>query len=99
MKIENLLCGDVEVIIAALESCVDGEGPMLSESAVSNIRIALEKVRKFSADAPGPNDGLEAEAVALVTKYKAMLMIAPPVKAFFKRLAVFLKWSDLEKAL
>lgn len=42
---------------------------------------------------------LERQAVALVTKYKAMLMMAPPVKAFFKRLAVFLKWSELEKTL
>lgn len=45
------------------------------------------------------SEDLQREAVALVKKYKAMLMMAPPVKAFFKRLAVFLKWTELEKAL
>lgn len=45
------------------------------------------------------NEALQRQAVELVGKYRAMLMMAPPVKAFFKRLAVFLKWKDLEKAL
>lgn len=42
---------------------------------------------------------LEAEAVELVRRYSAVLMMAPPVKAFFKRLAVYLKWEKLERAL
>jgi len=42
---------------------------------------------------------LETRALDLVGKYRALLMMAPPVKAFFKRLAVFLKWQELEKAL
>lgn len=45
------------------------------------------------------NDALQREAVELVTRYKSLLMMAPPVKAFFKRLAAFLKWSDLKEAL
>lgn len=45
------------------------------------------------------NEALQRQAVELVGKYRAMLMMAPPVKAFFKRLAVFLKWEDLEKSL
>lgn len=45
------------------------------------------------------NEELERQAVALVKQYGMMLMMAPPVKAFFKRLAVFLKWQNLEKAL
>lgn len=42
---------------------------------------------------------LERQAIGLVRQYGMVLMMAPPVKAFFKRLAVFLKWSNLEKAL
>lgn len=45
------------------------------------------------------NEALERQAVALVKQYGTFLMMAPPVKAFFKRLAAFLKWSNLEKAL
>lgn len=42
---------------------------------------------------------LENQAVSLVKQYGMVLMVAPPVKAFFKRLAVHLKWEKLEKAL
>lgn len=45
------------------------------------------------------NEALERQAVALVKQYSTLLMMAPPVKAFFKRLAVHLKWNELEKAL
>jgi hypothetical protein len=42
---------------------------------------------------------LERQACALVKQYGMVLAMAPPVKAFFKRLAVFMKWSTLEKSL
>ena len=42
---------------------------------------------------------LERAACALVKQYGMVLAMAPPVKAFFKRLAVYMKWHDLEKAL
>jgi hypothetical protein len=42
---------------------------------------------------------LERQACALVKKYGMVLAMAPPAKAFFKRLAVFMKWSTLEKIL
>lgn len=45
------------------------------------------------------SEELESQAVALVTKYRALLMIYPAVKAFFKRLAIHLKWTKLENAL
>jgi hypothetical protein len=45
------------------------------------------------------SEELERQAVALVKQYGMVLMMAPPAKAFFRRLAVFLKWSNLEKAL
>ncbi len=40
---------------------------------------------------------LERQACALVRQYSTLLLMAPPVKAFFKRLAIFLNWKDLEK--
>lgn len=45
------------------------------------------------------SEELERQAVALVKQYGTFLMMAPPVKSFFKRLAVFLKWKNLEAAL
>ena len=45
------------------------------------------------------NEALERQAVALCKQYSTLLMMAPPVKAFFKRLAVFLKWKTLESSL
>ena len=45
------------------------------------------------------SEELERVACALVKQYGMVLAMAPPVKAFFKRLAVFMKWSNLEKAL
>lgn len=43
------------------------------------------------------HDELERQAVALIKQYG--LFLPKPVKAFFKRLAVHLKWEILEKAL
>lgn len=43
------------------------------------------------------SEKLEREAVALIKQYGFFL--PAPAKAFFKRLAVHLKWSDLEKTL
>ena len=40
---------------------------------------------------------LEREAVALIKQYGFLL--PKPAKAFFKRLAVHLKWNQLEQAL
>jgi len=40
---------------------------------------------------------LEREAVALIRQYG--LFLPKPAKAFFKRLAVHLKWNQLEKSL
>lgn len=45
------------------------------------------------------SEELERQAIGLVKQYGMVLMMAPPVKAFFKRLAVFLKWENLAKAL
>ena len=45
------------------------------------------------------NEALERQAVALVKQYSTLLLMAPPVKAFFKRLAVHLNWKELEKSL
>lgn len=42
---------------------------------------------------------LQRQAVALVKQYGTFLTMAPPVKSFFKRLAVFLKWEKLKEAL
>jgi len=42
---------------------------------------------------------LQRQAVELVKKYKTIFIMAPTAKVFFKRLAVFLKWTDLEQAL
>lgn len=52
-----------------------------------------------AAKAGKESTDLERQAVALVNQYRMVLVVAPPAKAFFKRLAVFLKWSNLEKAL
>jgi hypothetical protein len=43
------------------------------------------------------SEQLEREAVALINQYG--LFLPKPAKAFFKRLAVYLKWNQLEKAL
>ena len=40
---------------------------------------------------------LEGEAVALIKQYGFFL--PKPAKEFFKRLAIHLKWNQLEKAL
>ena len=40
---------------------------------------------------------LQLEAVALIKQYGFLL--PAPAKAFFRKLAVFLKWHDLTKAL
>lgn len=45
------------------------------------------------------SEELERVAIALVKQYGMVLAMAPPVKAFFKRLAVYMKWEKLEKAL
>jgi hypothetical protein len=45
------------------------------------------------------SEELERQAVALVKQYGTFLMMAPPVKAFFKRLAAHLNWKNLEKTL
>jgi hypothetical protein len=42
---------------------------------------------------------LERQACALVKQYGMVLMMAPPVKAFFKRLAEFLGWQELKGIL
>lgn len=42
-------------------------------------------------------DELERQAVALIKQYG--LFLPAPAKAFFKRLAVHLKWATLEKSL
>lgn len=43
------------------------------------------------------SEELESQAVALIKQYG--LFLPAPAKAFFKRLAVHLKWSNLEKIL
>ncbi len=43
------------------------------------------------------NEELEREAVALIKQYGFFL--PKPAKEFFKRLAIHLKWNQLEKAL
>lgn len=45
------------------------------------------------------SEELERAACALVREYRMVLMMAPPVKAFFKRLAEFLGWQNLREAL
>lgn len=45
------------------------------------------------------SEELERQAVALCKQYSTLLLMAPPVKAFFKRLAVHLKWKQLENSL
>lgn len=58
------------------------------------------KAKQYSLDErEGESAALEAQACALVKQYGMVLMMAPPVKVFFRRLAVFLKWEKLEKAL
>jgi hypothetical protein len=43
------------------------------------------------------SDELERQAVALIKQYG--LFLPKPAKEFFKRLAVYLKWNQLEKTL
>jgi hypothetical protein len=66
--------------------------------------MTQDEEKAYLVDAAGQahraeSAALERQAVALVKQYGTLLMMAPPVKAFFKRLAVFLKWQTLEKAL
>ena len=43
------------------------------------------------------SEQLEREAITLIRQYG--LFLPKPAKAFFKRLAVYLKWNQLEKSL
>jgi hypothetical protein len=42
---------------------------------------------------------LEREAIALFNQYGAVLRFVPPVREFFLKLALFLNWQDLTKAI
>ncbi|MFC4932960.1 hypothetical protein [Massilia sp. GCM10023247] len=45
------------------------------------------------------SEELERQAVALMKQYGKNPFFPPALKVFFRRLAVLLKWNELEKAL
>lgn len=72
----------------------------VGDEVKKEIRLAwkLAILKELNTD-ENESKALERQAVALVRQYRTLLMMAPPVKAFFKRLAVNLKWNELEEAL